>query len=99
MVSKVRNDEVRIYKVRDLNHDTARVLKEVNDSGRPAVITKHGRFVAMLTPLEGRNVEGLLLDAVLRAEQADGVEPEGAQSTMSTAELARELDITLPRQL
>lgn len=86
----VINDEVRIFKVSDLNQDTAGVLKEINESGRPAVVTKHGRFVAMITPLEGRNVEGLLVGALLRSHPpVEGVE------SMSSSEIARSLGVEL----
>lgn len=54
-------DAPRIYTMTELNQQTARVLEEVNESGRPAVITRHGRFVAMLTPLAAGQVEAAAL--------------------------------------
>jgi prevent-host-death family protein len=90
MGQRVINDEVKIFKVSDLNQDTAGVLKQINEGGRPAVVTKHGRFIAMITPLEGRNVEGLLVDAVLRSENT-----LDAATTLSTDELARALNVNL----
>ena len=89
MSYRVINDEVRIFKVSDLNQDTAGVLKQINDGGKPAVVTRHGRFVAMITPLEGHNIEGLLLDAMTNERDL------APQSTMSTDELARALNINL----
>lgn len=56
-----RLDEARIYKVAELNQHTARVLKEINRSGRPAAVTKHGRFVAMIAPLEDSKIESAVL--------------------------------------
>ena len=43
--------EPRIYTMRELNQHTAKVMGEIEKSGVPAFVTKHGRFVAMITPL------------------------------------------------
>ena len=45
-------EEARIYTMRDLNQRTAEVMKDVEEHG-PAFITRHGRFIAVITPLEG----------------------------------------------
>jgi len=47
----------RIVTVRELTRDTAAVLREINENNEPAIITRHGRFVALLTPLEGAKLE------------------------------------------
>lgn len=60
----------RVYTMTELNQQTARVLEEVNASGRPAVVTRHGRFLVLLTPLAAGEVEtAALSDGPL----ADGV--------------------------
>ena len=53
--------EAKIYTVRELNQNTAQVIDEVNRSGQPAAVTKHGRFVALITPLRGTQIESLVL--------------------------------------
>ncbi len=88
----VRNDEVRVYRMRDLNQNTAGVLKDINDSGRPAFITRHGRFIAMITPLEGQNIEGRLIAALVN-DQA----PDESDRLLSSEAVARRLGIELPR--
>lgn len=50
-----------VYTMRQLNQDTAGVIAEINRSGRPAAITKHGRFVALIQPLEGAQIETKVL--------------------------------------
>lgn len=60
----------QIYTMRELNQDTARVMQKINESGRPAVITRHGRFVALVTPLHGQNLEGAAVAALLRDSAA-----------------------------
>ncbi|MFZ0214996.1 MAG: type II toxin-antitoxin system Phd/YefM family antitoxin [Candidatus Dormiibacterota bacterium] len=47
--------------VRDLQRNPARILRELEDSGQPAFVTRNGRPVAVLMPLD----EEALLDHVL----------------------------------
>lgn len=67
----------QIYTMRELNQDTAHVMKKINDSGRPAVITRHGRFVALVTPLLGRNLEGVAIAALMREGHISSDQAEG----------------------
>ncbi len=53
----------RIYTVRELNQRTAEIMREIAEHG-PAVITKHGRFVAVITPLPAGRVESAVLAAM-----------------------------------
>jgi len=53
--------EARVISMRELNQRTSAVIDEVNGSGEPAVVTKHGQFVALITPLAGRRIESLVL--------------------------------------
>ncbi|MGY1684956.1 hypothetical protein ACI8AK_05135 [Geodermatophilus sp. SYSU D00867] len=56
-----RFDEARIYTVTELNQRTAPVLEEINRRGKPAAVTRHGKFLAMITPLVGAQVESVVL--------------------------------------
>lgn len=47
----------RIITARELSRDTAAVLNELNEKNEPAIISRHGKFVALLTPLEGAKLE------------------------------------------
>jgi antitoxin (DNA-binding transcriptional repressor) of toxin-antitoxin stability system len=62
--SWVGGDEAPIYTMRDLNQQTARIMSEIGTSGRPAFITKHGRFIAVITPLAPGQVESRVLTAM-----------------------------------
>ena len=81
-----------IYTMTELNQQTARVLEEVNASGAPAVITRHGRFVAMLSPLAPGQVEstalsrGPLADEIRRRQAAEG------EPSLSADELESRMD-------
>ncbi|GAA3947480.1 type II toxin-antitoxin system Phd/YefM family antitoxin [Actinoplanes auranticolor] len=88
----------RVYTMRELNQQTAEVLRQINQDGRPAAITRHGRFVALITPLADRNIEAVLLDQLLEStdsrEQLLGQRP--LDTARTTSEVAAELGLTLP---
>lgn len=54
--------EAKSYSMADLHLLTEEVIDEINSSGRPALITKYGRIVAAIHPLEGQHIESLLLN-------------------------------------
>lgn len=62
---KARARNAHTYTMRELNHNTAKVIQEINDSGSPAIITRQGRMVALITPLANERVEAAVLGAVL----------------------------------
>ena len=47
----VDDNEAVVYTMRDLNQQTARVMAEIEKSGKPAFITRDGRLVTTITPL------------------------------------------------
>jgi prevent-host-death family protein len=49
--------------MRELNQNTAHVIREINESGEPALITRQGRPVALITPLANVRVEAAVLTA------------------------------------
>ena len=55
-----------VYTMRDLNQNTARVITEIREAGKPAFITSYGRFIAIITPLEPGQVEQQALAAIAR---------------------------------
>jgi antitoxin (DNA-binding transcriptional repressor) of toxin-antitoxin stability system len=72
--SSVDDDKALVYTVRDLNQKTASVLSKIEQTGKPAFITRHGRFVAVIRPLSPRQVESRVLAEVARevVKQAQG---------------------------
>jgi prevent-host-death family protein len=79
--------EAKIYTMRELNQNTAQVIEEINRTGQPAAVTKHGRFVALITPLLGAQVESLVLshgklaDELHRRAADTGQAKHSAQAT------------------
>ena len=49
---QVNGDKPDVYTVRQLNQRTAFVINQVTEKNSPALITRLGRFVAVITPLE-----------------------------------------------
>ena len=90
---KYELDQAKVYTMRQLNQQAAAVLDEINRSGQPAVITRHGRFVAMITPLAGMKVESLVLSR--ESAFVDSLTAEEVRTT-STEEAAADLKVRLP---
>ena len=63
---RVGDDEALVYTMRDLNQQTARIMNEVEETGKPAFITRHGHFVAIITPLIPGQVESRVLAEMAR---------------------------------
>ena len=87
-----RIDAPRVYTMTELNQQTARVLEEVNASGRPAVVTRHGRFVALLSPLAAGQVEAAALARGPLAEEMHRRAADDAGPALSTDELESRVD-------
>ena len=47
--------------MRELSQRTAQVIDDINNNGAPALLTKHGRPIALITPLRGAEVESIVL--------------------------------------
>jgi len=65
-VSEVEDDKALVYTMRDLNQQTARIMSEVEKTGKPAFITWHGRFVAIIAPVAPGQVESRVLAEIAR---------------------------------
>jgi antitoxin (DNA-binding transcriptional repressor) of toxin-antitoxin stability system len=63
--------EPQIYTMRELGQHAAKVMGEIEQSGIPAFITKHGRFIAMITPLAAGRIESLVLAAMAQEIEAE----------------------------
>lgn len=100
MSSYVREQlaSAQLVTMRELNQHTADVIREINEKGTPALITRHGRFVAMLTPLAGTAVESAALSAVIEA--AENKRQLTGEHTLSQVrdpgQVADELGLALP---
>lgn len=77
-VEQVIDDSALVYTMRDLNQQTARIMDEIEKSGLPAVITRHGRFVAIISPLARGQVEARVLAEMPRETKTGSVKKKPA---------------------
>lgn len=65
-MTRVVSDGPLVYTVRDLDQRAASIMNEIEMAGQAAFITRHGRFVAMITPLDAGQVESHALAEMAR---------------------------------
>lgn len=72
--SLVDDNEALVYTMRDLNQQTASIMSKIEKTGKPAFITRHGRFVAVIRPLSPGQAKSRILAEMARevAQQAQG---------------------------
>lgn len=83
--SSIELGQAKIYTMRELNQNTAQVIDEVNRSGQPAAVTKHGRFIALITPLAGAQIESMVLSHGRLADELHrrATDPDQGQHSMA----------------
>ena len=59
-------DDALIYSVRELGRQASRIMGEIENSGKPAFITRYGRFIATITPFAPGQVESQALPEMAR---------------------------------
>lgn len=78
--------------IRDLANNASAVVDQVATSGRPAVVTKHGKPVAALVPIDQEALEDWVLanapEYVANMAQADGEIARGERGRPLEAVLA-----------
>jgi prevent-host-death family protein len=65
-LSSANDGAAQVYTMRDLNQRTGEVVEQIQKSRQPAYITKRGRFIAQIVPLEPGEVESTVLAAIAR---------------------------------
>lgn len=83
--------------MRELNQDTAGTIENINKTGKPGVITRHGRFVAVIyplagVPLEARVIARALEDVEIKAQLIGDSTVGGIVTAQDAAE---ELDVEI----
>lgn len=91
MATRTELANVKTYTMRELNQNTAHVLEEINDSRKPALITKHGRFIALITPMRDVEIEQLVLSHGSLAKEVEGRAAEDPADALSTAEVLQQI--------
>lgn len=65
-VVRVGDDDALVFTMRELNQQTARIMKQIEETGQPAIITKHSRFIGIIRPLAPGQVESRVLPEIAR---------------------------------
>lgn len=91
LVSPENSGDASIYTMRQLSHDTAGVIREINSHDTPAILTLRSRPVAVLSPLASARLEEVALSAVLEA--TNGWDDILAEHPVSSQELASDLGV------
>lgn len=82
-ISRVDGDDPLVYTMRELDQRMASIISEIETTGKPAYVTRHGRFVAMITPLAPGQVESRVLAEMAREigePTATGPRPPGTNA-------------------
>jgi antitoxin (DNA-binding transcriptional repressor) of toxin-antitoxin stability system len=65
-LEQVNDDKALVFTMRELNQQTARIMGQIEKTGKPAFVTRHGRFVALIMPLASGQVESRVLAEMTR---------------------------------
>ncbi|MCM1943499.1 hypothetical protein NC239_35465 [Streptomyces sp. G3] len=87
-MTKISLDKARVVTARELAHGTSRILRELQEAGRPALVTKHGRYIAVIQPLADAEVEAISL----RSLALEGLEDDDDAESVDVSEVRRRLD-------
>jgi antitoxin (DNA-binding transcriptional repressor) of toxin-antitoxin stability system len=57
-------DEALVFSMRELDQQTVHIMSEIEKAGKPAIITRDGRFIATITPLAPGQIESQVLPEI-----------------------------------
>jgi antitoxin (DNA-binding transcriptional repressor) of toxin-antitoxin stability system len=77
-------DEPLVFSLRELDQQTVHIISEIEKGRKPAIITRDGRFVATITPLEPGQVESRVLSVIARQIAKRGWGGRAAEVTART---------------
>ena len=63
---RVGDDDALVFTLRELNQQTAQIMNEIEKTGKPAVLTRHSRVIAVITPVAPGQVESRVLPEIAR---------------------------------
>ena len=67
---RLGDEEALVFAMRELNQQTALIMSEIERTGKPAILTRHGRFVAVIRPLAPGQVVSQVLPVIARSSRA-----------------------------
>ncbi|MEV5374979.1 type II toxin-antitoxin system Phd/YefM family antitoxin [Streptomyces nondiastaticus] len=89
-------EEDDIVTMRDLGQNAAKTIDRINESGRPALVTRHGRPQAAIIPLANAHIATTVLahpDSALRKSVVAAEEELAKDGAISSADVAKALGL------
>ncbi|MEV7252596.1 hypothetical protein [Streptomyces cyaneofuscatus] len=83
----------RVVTMRELANRPSQIMRELNESNQPAVVTKHGKFVALIQPLAGARVEAISLTNL-----AVSIADDAAEDAVDSTEVRRRFGLNVRKQ-
>ncbi|MBA2473555.1 MAG: hypothetical protein H0V41_15455 [Pseudonocardiales bacterium] len=91
LVSGRTVEAAQVYTVTQLNQHCGEVMREIARLGRPAAVTRQGKFVALITPLADVDVESVVLSEGPLADEFDDYERDATLAGSLSADDVDEL--------
>jgi antitoxin (DNA-binding transcriptional repressor) of toxin-antitoxin stability system len=91
LVSGRTVEAAQVYTVTQLNQHCGEVMREIARLGRPAAVTRQGKFVALITPLSDVDVESVVLSEGPLADEFDNYERDATRAGSLSADDVDEL--------
>lgn len=87
-MSESQNEGPLLYTLRQLHDNTAAIMEAVNTQNRPAVITRMGRFIALVQPLANiENLEGKLIGRAIECGDIKLESPDESSVSNESVEI------------
>ncbi|MGK5630642.1 type II toxin-antitoxin system Phd/YefM family antitoxin [Streptomyces sp. URMC 123] len=84
-MTKISLSDARIVTMRELSQRTSQVIQDVCQSGQPALITRHGKFLAAIAPVGDITVDAAIQSLVGSAPYPDETDESDALIDAETA--------------
>ena len=91
--SRILFDEFPIYTMREVSQNPGPVFDKINASGKQAVLTKHGRVLAVITGLADAQIESMVLRRGAVAQQAQTRAGSARLNTYSYDEVQGQIEV------
>jgi antitoxin (DNA-binding transcriptional repressor) of toxin-antitoxin stability system len=94
--TQTRLGQERVYTMRELSQDTSGVIAKILDTGRRALLTKRGQFIAAIQPLDPGVIESQAASAIAHRLGDGSAEGGNAVPSSAVAAVLREQAAAAP---
>lgn len=93
-LERIALGEAKVFTMRELSQHTARVINEINHQKTPALLTRHGRFLAIIYPVANQAIETIALKHIDELLGVTNLSDETESTLASSDEVALELNLS-----